>query len=82
MPTIETDGLSKFYGGHRGIEEVTMAVEPGEVFYAPLLQSLLGTAALAPHMLLFTCAFPFIVCGADELRRWLPRRLEATGAQA
>ena len=32
MPTIETDGLSKFYGGHRGIEEVTMAVEPGEVF--------------------------------------------------
>jgi len=29
---IETEGLTKFYGAHRGIEEVTMAVEPGEVF--------------------------------------------------
>ena len=32
MPTIETDGLTKFYGAHRGIEDVTMSVEPGEVF--------------------------------------------------
>ena len=32
MSTIETEALSKFYGRHRGIEEVTMAVEPGEVF--------------------------------------------------
>ena len=31
-PTIEADGLTKFYGRHRGIEEVTFAVAPGEVF--------------------------------------------------
>jgi ABC-2 type transport system ATP-binding protein len=29
---IETDGLTKLYGKHRGIEDVTFAVEPGEVF--------------------------------------------------
>ncbi len=32
MSAIATDLLTKFYGGHRGIEEVTMAVEEGEVF--------------------------------------------------
>ncbi len=32
MATIETEGLTKFYGAQRGIEEVTIAVEPGEVF--------------------------------------------------
>jgi ABC-2 type transport system ATP-binding protein len=30
--TIETDGLTKLYGAVRGIEDVTLAVEPGEVF--------------------------------------------------
>ena len=51
------------------------------IIYAPPLQSVLGTAALAPHMLLFTLPFPFIVWGADELRRWLVRRraMEGTG---
>ena len=44
------------------------------IIYAPPLQSVLGTAALEPHMLLFTLPFPFIVWGADELRRWLLRR--------
>jgi ABC-2 type transport system ATP-binding protein len=29
---IETEGLTKLYGRHRGIEDVTFAVEPGEVF--------------------------------------------------
>ncbi len=29
---IETEGLTKFYGAHRGIEEISFAVEPGEVF--------------------------------------------------
>jgi beta-exotoxin I transport system ATP-binding protein len=29
---IETKGLTKLYGRHRGIEDVTFAVEPGEVF--------------------------------------------------
>ena len=51
------------------------------IIYAPPLQDVLGTAALAPHMLLFTLPFPFIVWGADELRRWLLRRraMEGTG---
>ena len=31
-PVIETEGLSKLYPGGHGIEEVTMAVEAGEVF--------------------------------------------------
>jgi calcium-translocating P-type ATPase len=42
--------------------------------YAPPLQSLLGTAALPLHDLAFMLPFPFIVWGADELRRWLIRR--------
>jgi ABC-2 type transport system ATP-binding protein len=32
VPVIETEGLTKFYGAERGIEEVTLAVERGEVF--------------------------------------------------
>ena len=32
MTVIETERLTKFYGAHRGIEDVTLAVEPGEVF--------------------------------------------------
>jgi beta-exotoxin I transport system ATP-binding protein len=32
VAAIETDRLSKFYGEHRGVEDLTMAVEPGEVF--------------------------------------------------
>jgi ABC-2 type transport system ATP-binding protein len=31
-PVIETESLTKFYGGHRGIEDVSFSVEPGEVF--------------------------------------------------
>jgi magnesium-transporting ATPase (P-type) len=44
------------------------------IIYAPLFQGLLGTAALEPHMLAFVAPFPFIVWGADEIRRWLVRR--------
>ncbi|MGN6216487.1 MAG: ABC transporter ATP-binding protein [Solirubrobacterales bacterium] len=32
VPAIETEGLTKLYGRHRGIEDVSFAVEPGEVF--------------------------------------------------
>jgi len=32
QPAIETEGLSKRYGRHRGIEDVTFSVEAGEVF--------------------------------------------------
>jgi calcium-translocating P-type ATPase len=45
--------------------------------YAPPLQSLLGTAGLPVHDLVFLLPYPFIVWGADELRRWLVRRREA-----
>jgi len=46
----------------------------GVMIYTPPFQSILGTAALTPGMLLFVAPFPFIVWGADELRRWLLRR--------
>ena len=42
--------------------------------YAPPMQSLLGTAALPARDLLLLLPYPFIVWGADELRRWLVRR--------
>ncbi len=32
VPAIEAEGLTKFYGRHRGIEAVTFAVASGEVF--------------------------------------------------
>jgi magnesium-transporting ATPase (P-type) len=44
--------------------------------YTPPFQSLLGTAALGPDALLFAAPFPFIVWGADELRRYFLRRRE------
>ena len=46
------------------------------LIYAPPLQSMLSTAALDIDMLLFVAPFPFLVWGADELRRWLLRRRE------
>jgi magnesium-transporting ATPase (P-type) len=44
------------------------------LIYVPLFQTVLGTAALTPEMLIFVLPFPVIVWGADELRRWLLRR--------
>jgi ABC-type multidrug transport system ATPase subunit len=32
VAVIETDGLSKFYGAERGIEDVTVSIDAGEVF--------------------------------------------------
>ena len=32
MSAIETERLTKYYGSHRGVEEITIAVEQGEVF--------------------------------------------------
>jgi ABC-2 type transport system ATP-binding protein len=32
VAVIETEGLTKFYGGERGIEDVSVSVESGEVF--------------------------------------------------
>ncbi|NUS44548.1 MAG: cation-transporting P-type ATPase [Mycobacteriaceae bacterium] len=43
------------------------------VVYLPPLQRLLGTAALAPWMVALAAPFPFLVWGADEVRRWRHR---------
>jgi magnesium-transporting ATPase (P-type) len=45
--------------------------------YFPPAQSLLGTAAPPPADLLVLLPYPFIVWGADELRRYLVRRHSA-----
>jgi calcium-translocating P-type ATPase len=50
----------------------------GAIIYVPFLQGLLGTAALPVHMVLITLPFPFIVWGADEVRRYLVRRRTAS----
>ena len=50
------------------------------VVYAPPFQELLGTASIPLEDLLLLLPFPFIVWGADELRRWLLRRHDAPGA--
>ncbi len=44
------------------------------LIYVPLLQDLLGTASLPASDLAILLPFPFIVWGADELRRWYARR--------
>ena len=44
------------------------------LIYVPVFQDLLGTAALPWNYLLVVLPFPFIVWGADEMRRWLARR--------
>jgi calcium-translocating P-type ATPase len=49
----------------------------GLLIYVPPFQVLLGTASLPPEDLLLVLPFPFIVWGADELRRWALRRREA-----
>jgi len=46
------------------------------IIYLPPLQDLLSTAALPPNLLLVTVPFPFIVWGADEIRRYLLRRTD------
>ncbi|MFD5467216.1 cation-translocating P-type ATPase [Kitasatospora sp. NPDC127059] len=44
------------------------------VVYLPALQRVFGTAALSPTQLLTVAPFPFLVWGADELRRAVVRR--------
>jgi len=47
------------------------------VIYLPPLQDLLSTQPLSAGELAFTLPFPFIVWGADELRRLIVRRSAA-----
>ena len=46
--------------------------------YAPPMQSLLGTAPPPAHALVLLIAYPLVVWGADELRRWVLRRRDST----
>ncbi len=46
----------------------------GLVIYVPPLQRLFHTAALGPEQLAVLAIFPFVVWGADELRRYHRRR--------
>ena len=48
--------------------------------YAPPFQTLLGTAALPASDLALLLPYPFIVCGADELRRYIMRRRSRSSA--
>ena len=48
--------------------------------FAPPFQTLLGTAALPASDLALLLPYPFIVCGADELRRYIMRRRAATAS--
>jgi magnesium-transporting ATPase (P-type) len=48
----------------------------GLLIYVPVCQELLGTAALPVKDLLLVLPFPFIVWGADEIRRWFVRHRE------
>jgi len=50
--------------------------------YAPPMQSLLGTEALPVSDLVLLLPYPFIVWGADELRRWILRRRDRARAEA
>ena len=52
------------------------------LIYLPAFQDLLGTAALPPKYLLITLPFPFIVWGADELRRYIVRRWTSSRARS
>src|SRR6185437_6125445 len=47
------------------------------LIYAPPLHGFFGTAALSPAQLATVAPYPFIVWGADELRRLLIRRRKA-----
>jgi magnesium-transporting ATPase (P-type) len=51
------------------------------VIYLPLLHALFGTEALSPSQVATVVPFPFAVCGADEIRRWLRRRHATTSAR-
>ena len=47
------------------------------IVYAPFAHTVFGTAALSPRQLAIVAPFPFVVWGADELRRWRHRHRTA-----
>jgi magnesium-transporting ATPase (P-type) len=59
-----------------------IALAAAAFVYAPQLQSLLGTAALPLRDLVVLLPYPFVVWGADELRRYLLRSAASREDQA
>jgi hypothetical protein len=53
----------------------------GTIVYLPALHGLFGTASLSAGQLLTVAPFPFVVWGADELRRALLRRRGVAAVQ-
>ena len=52
------------------------------LIYVPVLQSVTGMTALPARDLVLLLPFPFIIWGADELRRWRARRRAAAAGQS
>jgi calcium-translocating P-type ATPase len=50
--------------------------------YLPATHGLFGTASLSPGQLAIVAPFPFIVWGADEIRRWVMRRRPAAAGRS
>ena len=49
------------------------------LIYLPFLHHIFGTAALSPAQLAVVVPYPFVVWGADEVRRWVQRRRAVRG---
>ena len=43
------------------------------LIYLPFLHHVFGTAALSPTQLAVVVPYPFVIWGADEVRRWVQR---------
>jgi hypothetical protein len=54
----------------------------GAVAFVPFLHQVFGTAAPTPSQLVIVAPFPFVVWGADELRRALVRRISGRPARS
>jgi hypothetical protein len=68
-------------GVHQSPLALGIAFELGlaaAIIYLPVFNELLGTAPLPASDLLILLPFPFIVWGADEIRRWFVRRATPT----
>lgn len=61
-------------GARKPPELAGAAFSPGLLSYAPPLNEFSGAAPLGPSQLAIVASFPFIVCGADDVRRLLVRR--------
>jgi calcium-translocating P-type ATPase len=67
-----------FFSNPRLLQAILGVIVFAALFvYVPPLQRLLGTAALPPRYVVLLLPYPFIVFGADALRKWVVRRRES-----